>query len=117
MNKHLLASCVVLVALGGCANPLYDTYHDQPLVAQVSNGMSKQQVLKIGGQPVSQTTRTEASGTCLDYQLAHGNQHQPYYVSFDATDKVDHTGFTTCSKWNATQHEAKEASSGGGGGY
>ncbi|WP_166362428.1 osmotically-inducible lipoprotein OsmE [Pseudomonas akapageensis] len=118
MNKQLLATCIVLATLGGCADPLYDTYRDQPLVAKVDKGMSKQQVLSIAGQPASQSTRTERPGSCLDYRLTHANQQQPYAVSFDAADKVDHTGFMTCAQWSAKQRDDKESiTSGGGGGY
>jgi osmotically inducible lipoprotein OsmE len=118
MDKPILVICIVLAALGGCANPIYDTYRNQPLVAQVENGMSKQQVLNIGGPPLSQSARTEAPGSCLDYELATTNLHQPYYVSLDATDKVDHKGFKTCAQWSAQERSDKASVSfGGGGGY
>ncbi|UVJ45896.1 osmotically-inducible lipoprotein OsmE [Pseudomonas sp. LS1212] len=114
MNKHLLATCVVLAALGGCANATYEAYRDQPLVAQVKKGMSKQQVLRIGGQPLAEVARTQAPGSCFDYRLSQASQQQPYHVSFDVADSVDHQGFKTCDQWSEQQRKAKQSEGVGG---
>ncbi|MNE03902.1 Osmotically-inducible lipoprotein E precursor [compost metagenome] len=114
MSPYTLATCIVMASVAGCMSATYETYRDRPLVAQVENGMSKQDVLRIGGQPLAQSTRTAAPGTCLDYQLTQGTQQQPYFVSFDAADKVDHKDFKTCAQWSAQQQKAKQPEGIGG---
>ncbi len=52
MHKPLCALVVVLAASGGCSTESR-VYRDQPLVAKVETGMSKDQVQQIGGQPLS----------------------------------------------------------------
>ncbi|MBH3430922.1 osmotically-inducible lipoprotein OsmE [Pseudomonas alkylphenolica] len=106
MNTQSLLLVVALAAIGGCiGNPLI--YRDQPLVAQVENGMSKRQVLELGGPPLHTTRRTEHPGTCNDYLFHHNGQSQPYLVSFDSNDRVDHKDFFTCADWEAEQKNAK----------
>ncbi len=114
MNSYALATCIAFACVAGCMSANYETYRDKPLVAQVKNGMSKQEVLRIAGQPLAQTTRTMAPGTCLDYQLSQGTEQQPYFVSFDAADKVDHKDFKTCAQWSAQQQKAKQPEGIGG---
>jgi osmotically inducible lipoprotein OsmE len=117
MNKPLIALVVVLAATGGCSTDSY-VYRDQPLVAKVETGMSKEQVREIGGPPLSITERTVVPGTCFDYTLTQAGQRKPYNISFDDRGKVDHKGFLTCAQWSQAQQKAREPSrSGGGGGY
>ncbi|TWC56516.1 Beta-barrel assembly machine subunit BamE [Pseudomonas sp. SJZ080] len=120
MNKPLCVLVVVLAALGGCSTESR-VYRDQPLVAKVETGMSKEQVQQIGGQPQSISDRTVVPGTCFDYKLVKAGQQQSYNVSFDGKGKVDHKSFMTCAEWSHAQQKAREPShtggTGGGGGY
>lgn len=118
MTKPLLATLAVLAVLTGCTTtPLKQIYRDQPLVAQVKKGMSKQQVLDIGGQPVSVSKRSVNPGSCLDYLFTRNRQQQPYHVSLDAADKVDHKGFLNCAGREHADQVAKEPQQHSGGGY
>lgn len=119
MNKPLFTLAVLLTALPGC-NTDAQIYRDQPLVAKVESGMSKEQVQQIGGSPISVSNRSVEPGTCFDYKLTQpGHQQQPFNVSFDSRGKVDHKSFMTCAEWNNTQQKAREPSrsGSGGGGY
>lgn len=117
MNTPLLALVVVLAATGGCSTDSH-VYRDQPLVAKVETGMSKDQVQQIGGQPLTITERTVVPGTCFDYKLTQAGQQKPYNISFDDRGKVDHKSFMTCAEWSRAQQKAREPSrSTGGGGY
>lgn len=116
MNKPLYALAAVLTALSGC-NSNSQIYGQQPLVAKVETGMSKEQVQQIGGPPLSISDRTVEPGTCFDYKLTQAGKQQPYNVSFDGRGKVDHTSFMTCAEWSNTQQKAREPSRSGGGGY
>jgi osmotically inducible lipoprotein OsmE len=117
MNRSLCALIVVLTALGGCSSESR-LYQNQPLVAKVENGMSKEQVQQIGGQPLSVTDRTVEPGSCFDYKLVQAGHQQTFNVSFDGRGKVDHKSFMTCAEWSAIQQKAREPShSTGGGGY
>lgn len=120
MNKPLFALVAALSAVGGCAADSY-VYRDQPLVAKVEIGMSKDQVQRIGGNPLSVTDRTVEPGTCFDYMLTQEGHTQPFNVSFDGHGKVDHKSFMTCAEWSRTQQKAREPAHNmggmGGGGY
>jgi osmotically inducible lipoprotein OsmE len=121
MNKPLsmpLSMVVIaLMALAGCSTDA-QVFRDQPLVAKVETGMSKEQVQQIGGPPLSVTDRTVEPGTCFDYKLVQPGQQKPFNVSFDSRGKVDHKSFMTCAEWSITQQKAREPSrSSGGGGY
>lgn len=117
MNKPLFALVVVLAATGGCSTDSH-VYRDQPLVAKVETGMSKEQVQQIGGQPLSISQRTVVLGTCFDYKLTQAGHQKPYNISFDDRGKVDHKGFMSCAEWSLAQQKAREPSrSSGGGGY
>ncbi|MHC8326513.1 osmotically-inducible lipoprotein OsmE [Pseudomonas sp. LB1P83] len=117
MNKPLFALVVVLAATGGCSTDSH-VYRDQPLVAKVDTGMSKDQVQQIGGQPLLISERTVVPGTCFDYELTQAGQQKPYNISFDDRGKVDHKSFMTCAQWSHAQQKAREPSrSAGGGGY
>jgi osmotically inducible lipoprotein OsmE len=116
MNRPLCALIVVLTASGGCSTDS-SVYRNQPLVAKVENGMSKDQVQQIGGQPLSITDRTVEPGTCFDYKLTQAGKQKPFNVSFDSRGQVDHTSFMTCAEWSAVQRRAREPSRTGGGGY
>ncbi|MGH8433503.1 MAG: osmotically-inducible lipoprotein OsmE [Pseudomonas sp.] len=101
MYKQILAAFCVLAAVTGCASKLenptdYLTYRDEPLAKNVEKGMTKAQVLSIGGTPSTELRRTESPGTCNNYILNKDGHQQPYYVSFDADGKVDGKGFMTC---------------------
>lgn len=117
MNKSTCALMLVLSALAGCSSHS-SLYHDQPLVAKVATGMSKEQVLQIGGKPGAQSDRTVVPGTCFDYRLTNGAEAQPYMVSFDQADKVDKTSFMTCAEWSNAQQKSRQTlpSMGGMGG-
>ncbi|MBD2839895.1 osmotically-inducible lipoprotein OsmE [Pseudomonas sp. JM0905a] len=106
MKKLQFVMILALAALGGCfGNPV--TYRDEPLVAKVQTGMSKQQVLEIGGRPALTATRKAQPGTCNEYLFTHMGERQPYMVSFDANDNVDHKDFRTCAFWDEYQENAK----------
>lgn len=120
MNKRLFALLVVLLATTGCATNA-QVYRDQPLVANVDTGMSKDQVQRIGGTPLAVSDRTAVLGTCFDYMLSQGSQRQPFNVSFDEAGKVDHKSFMTCAEWSNAQQKSRAPTSNmggmGGGGY
>lgn len=115
--SNLLLVTLAALTLTACSSPQEQIYRDQPLVAKVSTGMSKQQVLDIGGQPVAVSNRTENPGSCLDYQLSQAGQRQAYHISLDAREKVDHQGFTNCAGWELKEQADKERRENGGGGY
>lgn len=117
MSNLLLMTLAALTTLTACSSPQEQIYRDQPLVAKVSTGMSKQQVLDIGGQPVAVSNRMENPGSCLDYQFSQTGQRQAYHISLDARDKVDHQGFTNCAGWELRQQADKERRENSGGGY
>lgn len=105
-QRLLLISLLTLVA--SCAikpeNPVdYLTYSHEPLVDQVKDGMSKQQVLNIGGTPSSVLKRNDTQGSCNNYVLSHDGHQQLYYVNFDRQGHVDSKGFMTCE-----QHQINE---------
>ncbi|MEN5036707.1 osmotically-inducible lipoprotein OsmE [Pseudomonas sp. TWI929] len=118
MNKRLHALIFALAALSACSSNS-TLYHDQPLVAKVDTGMSKDQVMQIGGKPVAESERTVVPGTCFDYMLTNAGNRQPYSVSFDGAGKVEKTAFMTCAEWSNAQHKARLPSMGGssGSGY
>ncbi|MGL6245157.1 osmotically-inducible lipoprotein OsmE [Pseudomonas sp.] len=117
MIKLPFALIVVLATTAGCSTDSH-VFRDQPLVAKVESGMSKDQVQQIGGQPLSITERTVVPGTCFDYKLTQAGQQKPYNISFDGRGKVDHKSFMTCAEWSHAQQKAREPSrSSGGGGY
>ncbi|MCU1748720.1 osmotically-inducible lipoprotein OsmE [Pseudomonas sp. 6D_7.1_Bac1] len=121
MNTPLLALVAVLSAVAGCSSET-QVYREQPLVAKVEMGMSKDQVQQIGGKPLSISDRTVEPGTCFDYMLTQAGQKHTFNVSFDGRGKVDHKSFMTCAEWSRVQQKAREPSGsmggmGGGGGY
>jgi len=81
MNRPLFTLVAVLTALPGCSTN--SIYQDQPLVAKVDTGMTREQVRQIGGQPLAVSDRTVEAGTCFDYKLTHEGHQQAYNVSFD----------------------------------
>ncbi|MDP9656411.1 UNVERIFIED_ORG: osmotically inducible lipoprotein OsmE [Pseudomonas putida] len=116
MNRPLFTLVAVLTALPGCSTN--SIYQDQPLVAKVDTGMTREQVRQIGGQPLAVTDRTVEPGTCFDYKLTHEGHLQAYNVSFDGRGMVDHKSFMTCAEWSHAQLKAREPSRpSGGGGY
>ncbi|BAP43101.1 osmotically-inducible lipoprotein OsmE [Pseudomonas sp. 21LCFQ02] len=104
MYKQILAASCVLATLAGCGsttvqNPVdYVTYRDQPLVKQVENGMTRQQVLTIGGEPSTTVQRKVNPGTCNNYVLTKDGHQQVYHVSFNSDGRVVHKGFMTCEQ-------------------
>lgn len=108
MLKQTFVAICALGAVAGCAtkpeNPVdYYTYRNEPLVKQVDDGMTRQQVLAIGGTPSSEVKRSVHPGTCNNYVLNQDGHEQVYYVSFDSAGRVDSKGFMTCE-----QHETNE---------
>ncbi|WP_449432947.1 osmotically-inducible lipoprotein OsmE [Pseudomonas putida] len=114
MNKSAFALIALLSAGTGCTSNS-SIYHDQPLVSKVDTGMSKEQVLQIGGKPLAETERTVVPGTCFDYMFTHAGQKQPYLVSFDGAGKVDKTSFMTCAQWSHAQQKSRQPVSNMGG--
>lgn len=113
MNKPVFALVAVLSAAAGCSTNSH-IYRDQPLVAKVETGMTKDQVQGIGGAPLSVSERTVKPGTCFDYMLTQSGQKQPFNVSFDETGKVDHKGFMTCDQWSRAQQQSTPPTNMGG---
>jgi len=114
MNTSTIALVAVLSAAGGCSTDAY-VFRDQPLVAKVESGMSKDQVERIGGKPLSVSDRTVEPGTCFDYMLTAAGRTQPYHVSFNADGKVDHQSYMTCAQWNHAQQKSRDAPTNMGG--
>lgn len=120
MKTLTLALATVLSAVTGCTSNS-SLYQDQPLVSKVAEGMNKEQVVLIGGEPQSVSERTVVAGTCFDYTLVKSGQQQPYSVSFDGAGKVDKKSFMTCAQWSRAQQKSREPLNNmggmGGGGY
>ncbi|CAD5107023.1 osmotically-inducible lipoprotein OsmE [Zestomonas carbonaria] len=113
MYKQTLIVLCVLGSVAGCAtkpeNPVdYYTYRNQPLVKQVEDGMTRQQVLSIGGTPSSEVQRQLQPGTCNNYILTEAGHQQPYYVRFDSAGRVDSKGFMTCEQHEKNQRELEK---------
>ena len=109
MYKQSLAVVFAMAALAGCStttlpNPVdYATYRNEPLVKQVENGMTEQQVLTLGGEPSTRVHRKVHPGTCNNYILNKDGHQQAYYVTFNANDRVDNKGFMTCAQREANE--------------
>ncbi|WP_409278053.1 osmotically-inducible lipoprotein OsmE [Pseudomonas defluvii] len=114
MNTPRLTLFAALVMLSSCTSNSH-IYRDQPLVAQVETGMSKDQVERIGGKPLAVSNRTVVPGTCYDYMFTNAGHKQPFNVSFDYSGKVDHTSFITCAQWSRAQQKSREPSHKGSG--
>lgn len=102
MFRKTLAILLATTALSACGsrpeNPVdYVTYRNAPLVKQVKNGMTLQQVNAIGGRP-STVVKLPRGGTCNNYILNREGHQQAYYVRFDASGRVDDKGFKTCAQ-------------------
>lgn len=104
MYKKLFAATFVLVTMAGCSNTTvqnpvdYVTYRNEPLVKQVDNGMTRQQVLTIGGEPSSTIERRVNPGTCNNYVMNKDGHKQVYHVSFNSDGRVTNKGFMTCEQ-------------------
>ena len=100
MHKHRLAVLALLSTVAACStmeNPVdYVIYKDEPLVRDVRDGMTKNEVLTIGGPPSSQVQNSVESGTCNNYILTEDGKQQPYYVNFGSDGRVVGKGFMTC---------------------
>ncbi|MCF7531852.1 osmotically-inducible lipoprotein OsmE [Pseudomonas petrae] len=109
MFKQSLAVVISMAALAGCAsttlpNPVdYATYRNEPLVKQVEEGMTKEQVLTIGGTPSTAIQRRAHPGTCNNYVLNREGHQQAYYVTFDNNGRVNSKGFMTCEQRDANE--------------
>ncbi|MDD1968808.1 osmotically-inducible lipoprotein OsmE [Pseudomonas putida] len=109
MYKQSLAVVFAMAALAGCSsttlqNPVdYATYRNEPLVKQVDDGMTEQQVLTIGGEPSTRVHRKVHPGTCNNYVLNKDGHQQTYYVTFNANGRVDNKGFMTCEQREANE--------------
>ncbi|WP_122572507.1 osmotically-inducible lipoprotein OsmE, partial [Pseudomonas viridiflava] len=85
-------------------NPVdYATYHNEPVVKQVENSMTRQQVLTIGGEPSSTIDRKVNTGTCNYYVTAKDGHKQVYHVSFNSDGRVTNKGFMTCEQREANE--------------
>ena len=114
MSKQALVLTCALASLAGCAgkmeNPTdYYTYRDQPLVKQVEEGMTEQQVKTIGGPPSSSIRRAVNPGICNNYILNQDGHQQAYHVSFDGSGQVDEQGFMTCEQREAAEREKADS--------
>ena len=102
MYKKILAATCVLATLAGCGsttvqNPVdYVTYRDQPLVKQVENGMTRQQVLTIGGEPSTTLQRKVTPGTCNNSVMTKDGHQQAYHVRFHSDGRVANKGLLPC---------------------
>jgi osmotically inducible lipoprotein OsmE len=76
----------------------YATYRHEPLVQDVRDGMTKDEVLTIGGPPSSEVQNTVTAGTCNNYILNVDGKEQPYYVTFTSEGRVEGKGFMTCEQ-------------------
>ncbi len=112
MFKRALYPLAAVLVLAGCASNVQNpvdriTYRDEPLVRDVEEGMTQERVLAIGGEPSSAGARTAAPGLCHDYILSRDGKQQPYYVSFDASGRVDGKGFLTCRQLEENQRNQR----------
>lgn len=105
MNKALsLVALAGALAVAGCTSsqvksPIDSfTYRNEPLVKDVEKGMTRQEVLRLGGEPSDSSPRPNRSGLCHDYILSVDGKQQPYHVTFDGNNRVDGKGFSTCSQ-------------------
>jgi osmotically inducible lipoprotein OsmE len=104
MYKKILATTCVLAAITGCSNTTvqnpvdYVTYRNEPLVKQVENGMTRQQVQTLGGEPSTTIDRKVNSGTCNNYVMEKDGHKQVYHVSFNSDGRVTNKGFMTCEQ-------------------
>jgi osmotically inducible lipoprotein OsmE len=104
MYKKTLAVVALAALAAGCSSvkDTVDTakdrvqYREQPLVSDVKTGMTKEQVLQIGGTPSTQYTRKVKPGSCNNYVLNREGKEQVYSVGFDSAGRVDAKGFETC---------------------
>ncbi|WP_313025103.1 osmotically-inducible lipoprotein OsmE [Pseudomonas lopnurensis] len=112
MFKHATFPIAAVMLLAGCASNVQNpvdrlTYRDEPLVRDVEDGMTQERVLAIGGKPSNASARTVVPGLCHDYILSHEGKRQPYYVSFDASGRVDGQGFLTCRQLEENQRNRR----------
>lgn len=108
MKIVTLTAILALGTLAGCAghDPVDNIlYRDEPLVKQVEDGMSVEQVLTIAGAPSSQRQRQAYPGICNNYVLNNDGREQTYYVTFDANGRVEGKGFNTCE--HVDDHELR----------
>ncbi|WP_041770450.1 osmotically-inducible lipoprotein OsmE [Metapseudomonas resinovorans] len=122
MSKHGLLLACALASTVGCASKLenptdYYTYRNQPLVKQVEDGMTEQQVRNIGGPPSSAMRRKVNAGTCNDYVLNQDGHQQAFHVSFDRDGRVEHSGFMSCAQREKVELEKAQKNVEHGGGY
>ncbi|MCY1390109.1 Osmotically-inducible lipoprotein E precursor [compost metagenome] len=103
MHKQTLAVLCLFTLLAGCSskpqNPVdFVTFHDEPLVKQVEDGMTMQRVIAIGGTP-SAMIDMQRGGTCNNYILNRDGHQQAYYVFFNESGLVASKGFMTCEQY------------------
>jgi osmotically inducible lipoprotein OsmE len=109
MYKQSLAVVFAMAAVTGCTsttlqNPVdFATYRNEPLVKQVDEGMTKEQVLTIGGTPSTTVQRQAHPGTCNNYVLNRDGHQQAYYVTFDNSGHVNSKGFMTCEQRDSNE--------------
>ena len=99
------SSLILLGALlaAGCAStdprsPVDSVvYRNEPLVKDVRTGMTRDEVLRIGGPPSRATPNAGRTGQCHDYVLYHDGKQEPFVVAFDGNDPVYRRGFHSCT--------------------
>ncbi|MDQ7915049.1 osmotically-inducible lipoprotein OsmE [Pseudomonas sp. 102515] len=106
MNKKIAVATALLAGtvLAGCSSVKNTAdytvgrveFREQPLVKQVDKGMSKADVLRIGGTPSGTYTRKYRPGTCNNYVLNKDGKEQVYSIGFDSMNRVDSKDFETC---------------------
>ncbi|WP_271409421.1 osmotically-inducible lipoprotein OsmE [Pseudomonas sp. Q1-7] len=122
MSKQALMLACALATVVGCASKMenptdYYTYRNEPLVKQVEEGMTEQQVRTLGGPPSSATRRKVNAGICNDYILNQDGHQQAYHVSFDGSGRVEEKGFMTCTQREQLDREKAQKKVEHGGGY
>lgn len=109
MFKPLFTVVVIATTLSGCANMQNPvdrfTYRNEPLVKDITRGMSQDRVLTLGGEPSRVNTRSGRRGVCHDYVLNRNGKEQVYHVAFDGSGRVEGKGFLSCAQLEENQRE------------
>lgn len=105
MNKKfaaLMGTATLIGLLAGCT--AYDRTKDlvtEPVVKDVKQGMSREQVMQIAGKPASEVSMIHARGTCQTYILGKRNgKIDTYFVALDDTGHVMNSGYQTCAEYD-----------------
>lgn len=109
---RLLLIGIGAVAAVACTD-LSTRYRDEPLVAKVHAGMSRDEVRSLAGAPLGSSPRETAPGSCDDYQLRQAGDSSTYYVAFDAGGRVASSGFGNCNGFEHAEYERAHPDHGG----